>query len=176
MISLRTPRLHLIAADADAARADADGDRTRLAALLDAREPPEWPPPLTADVLDYWAAVLREHPEQVGWWAWFFIWDEAAGARIVVGGGRFKGPPDECGSAEIGYSILDPFQRRGFATEAMSALIDWASEDPRVRTFVAHTFPDLWASIRMLEKLGMRLIGPGTETGTIRYERPRSGH
>lgn len=47
MIELRSPRLHLIAATLEMARADVE-DRVELARLLDARLP-EWPPPLNDD-------------------------------------------------------------------------------------------------------------------------------
>lgn len=190
-LRLSTPRLELIAADARLARADAARDRQTLAALLDARVPDEWPPALTVDVLEFFAGTLAAHPEQAGWWGWYWVRAERAAVadcnnstwacahivharqRVLIGGGGFKGPPDPGGTVEIGYSVLDEFQRHGYATEAMRALVEWCLQDPRVRTVVAETFPNHSPSLRVMQKLGLRCVGPGHDPGTVRYARRR---
>lgn len=172
---LRTARLELFAAEAALAEADAARDHTRLATLLSAQIPAAWPPNLTLDALDLWARTLATHPEQAGWWGWFFVRDEGAPHhRMLLGGGGFKGPPDEAGRVEIGYAVLDPFRQRGFATEAMRALVTWAFGDARVQLAVAETFPDQTPSLGVIEKLGMTYVGDGEEAGAVRFALPRA--
>jgi RimJ/RimL family protein N-acetyltransferase len=69
---------------------------------------------------------------------------------------------------EFGYSVLPEFQRRGFASEAAAALIDCAFQNG-ARSVIAETYPHLPASIRVMEKCGMRLLGKGSEAGVVRY-------
>jgi [ribosomal protein S5]-alanine N-acetyltransferase len=166
---LRTARLELIAADAPSSRADVE-DRAELARLLAAKVPADWPPELAADVLEFFAETLAAHPDQAGWWAWYWIRDEGDGTeRILVGGGGFRGPPDAGGVVEIGYSLLPAYHRLGYATEACTAIVKWAFSDPRVTQIVAETFPNLPASLRVMQKLGMNFLGPGCDPGALRY-------
>ena len=90
-----------------------------------------------------------------------------------MGAGGYKGPPATDGSVEIGYSILPEYQQRGFATEAVEALVTRAFENPDVTRVTAETLPDLSPSIGVLEKTGFELLGEGSEPGVIRYGRER---
>jgi ribosomal-protein-alanine N-acetyltransferase len=83
-----------------------------------------------------------------------------------VGGGMKAGRPSEC---EIGWGIVPPYEGRGFATESAMALIDYLRGDERIESLIAHTFPSIPASIRVMEKCGMTFDGDGEEAGTIRY-------
>ena len=62
-------------------------------------------------------------------------------------------------------------RRRGYASEATQALVARASSERGVRRIIAQTYPDLVASIGVLEKSGFRFDGPGEEAGTVRYAR-----
>src|SRR5689334_822026 len=53
--------------------------------------------------------------------------------NTLIGTCGFPGPPDSNGVAEIAYGIAPDYQGRGYATEAAKALIDFATNDPRVR-------------------------------------------
>jgi ribosomal-protein-alanine N-acetyltransferase len=93
----------------------------------------------------------------------------------VVGLASFKGPPDDDGIVEIAYGIVPAYQRRGFATEAATALVAFALERVDVRTIRAHTMPDGDASMRVLAKSGFQLVGEviDPEDGRVcRWERP----
>jgi ribosomal-protein-alanine N-acetyltransferase len=81
----------------------------------------------------------------------------------------FKGRPDEAGSVEIGYSILRQFRANGYATEAVARLVKWAFSHQNVTEVSAETLPHLRQSIRVMEKNGFTLTGPGSEQGVIRY-------
>ena len=125
--------------------------------------------------MQYFASRLERGPEYYGWMWWYITLAERRnGRRVVVGNIGFKDLPDASGTVEIGYSIVPLFQRRGFATEAVRGLTAWAFGHPEVRRIVAETFPDLTASIRVLERNGFRRAGePAVEPGAIRFERLR---
>ena len=57
--------------------------------------------------------------------------------RGMLGHIGFHGPPDERGMAEMGYTVLPPFRRRGYALEAARGMMDWALREHGVRLFQA---------------------------------------
>ncbi len=62
-------------------------------------------------------------------------------------------------STEFGlfYAISPAHQRRGYATEAAQALIDYAFEHLRLKRIIATTDYDNLASMGVMHKLGMRI-------------------
>jgi len=167
---LRTERLQLIAATPELARAELRGIR-HLGRLLGAHVPPTWPPPLNDEATLRWTVeFLEADPLNVGWGPWYFLHREHSGLE-AVGIGGFRGRPDDQGTVEIGYSILPSHHRLGLASEAVTALVDWAFGQRGVECVTAHTLPSLVASIRVLEKCGFRAAGEGSEPGTLRFER-----
>jgi RimJ/RimL family protein N-acetyltransferase len=132
-------------------------DRALLSRVLEAAVPDDWPPPFNdEDSARYFLDYLTAHPDAVGWMMWYFVRD-GGDARIVIGNGGFKGAPVDA-KVEIGYSIMPAFQRHGYATEAVSALIDWAFSHEPVTRIVAETLPDLHASQALLRKLAFREV------------------
>ncbi|MDQ3237452.1 MAG: GNAT family N-acetyltransferase [Actinomycetota bacterium] len=63
------------------------------------------------------------------------------------------------GGAEFGYSIFPPFRRRGYATEACGALMDWASREHHVPRFVVSISPENLPSLRIASRFGFRKVG-----------------
>ena len=169
-LRIRTKRLDLIAGTAEMGRAELTGS-DKLATYLNAEIPPDWPPPLNDIQSTTWFAdYLEQHPDAVGWASWYFVLRSDNERRVAIGNGGFKGRVDEHGTAEIGYSILERHQRRGYAPEAVRALVSWALSDPGVRRVVAQTLPGLAPSIAVLEKCGFSFVGKGMEEGAILYE------
>jgi [ribosomal protein S5]-alanine N-acetyltransferase len=82
---------------------------------------------------------------------------------VVIGTCGFPGPPDSNGVAEIAYGIAPAYQRRGYATEAAKALIEFATKDSGVKIIRAHTLPETNASTRVLEKCGLKKIGEAVD-------------
>ena len=117
---------------------------------------------------------LEEDPSAAGWGLWYFLLSDENGSLTAIGNGGFKGRPAPNGDVEIGYSVLESHQEYGLATEAVTALIDWALQQKAVKRIVAHTLPDLAPSIRVLEKCGFGFAGAGPEVGVIRYELPQA--
>ncbi|MBV9104293.1 MAG: GNAT family N-acetyltransferase [Candidatus Eremiobacteraeota bacterium] len=167
-LRLRTERLELVAATLEMARANGN-DPAELAHLLTAALPSEWPPPLNDRESAQWLIERLSHePSAVGWLMWFFVREDAE-SRIVIGNGGFKGRP-VLGTIEVGYSIVPEFQRKGYASEAVGALLEWAFFQAPVVRVIAETLPDLVPSQRLLRKLGFRAAGAGSEAGIIRFE------
>lgn len=69
----------------------------------------------------------------------------------------FKGVPNENGSAEIGYGIDPACQNKGYTSEAVRALVNWAFQHSFCRAVTATTVENP-ASRRLLEKLGAHLV------------------
>jgi [ribosomal protein S5]-alanine N-acetyltransferase len=97
--------------------------------------------------------------------------------NVLIGTCGFPGPPDSNGIAEIAYGIAPTYQGKGYATEAATALIGFASNDSRVKIICAHTLAELNASTRVLEKCGFKKIGdavdPENGLAVWRWERLR---
>lgn len=167
--SVHTARLELIPGTAEITRAEND-DLTHFAALLDATRPATWPPPLNdAASMAYFADLLAQNPDWAGFGVWYFVLPQD-GERVLIGNGGFHGPPDSTGTMEIGYSLLLPYQRQGYGTEIVGALVAWAFAQPGVQRLIAETLPELIGSIRVLEKNGFRHIGEGSQPEVIRLE------
>jgi RimJ/RimL family protein N-acetyltransferase len=82
-----------------------------------------------------------------------------AGTGQVVGHAGFHGPPDEEGTVEIAYTVAPRFRRRGYATAMVTALLERAEQDPRVRAVRASIRPDNAASLATIAKFGFRKVG-----------------
>ncbi len=175
-LKLTSERLELIAGTVDLLRADAD-DYSLLSRRLQVRVPNGWPPEyLDAAAMNYAADYIEQNTDAAGWMLWFLILrDEGIGSqRTLIGTCGFKGRPDVEGTVEIGYSVVEKFRRRGYATESVETLCAWAfAAHPEVTRVIAETYPELVPSIRVLEKSGFRFIGDGSEDRVIRYELPR---
>ena len=92
----------------------------------------------------------------------------------VVGGAGFFGPPQD-GEVEIGYGIVPSRQRRGYATEAVQAMVADVFQLDSVHIVTANVDLDNPASIRVLEKSGMTLCTRNQEQATYHIRRPPPG-
>lgn len=154
-LTLLTPRLRLVSATPEMITAELD-DQGRLASLLEALIPSDWPPEHhDRDTLTFWREQL-ECPNEAGWWLYYGIVTESP-TPTLIGSFGYKGPPTD-GVVEIGYSVVSSWQRLGLATEASRALID-AAWERGAEVVVAHTFAHLEPSLGVLRKLGFEPAG-----------------
>jgi [ribosomal protein S5]-alanine N-acetyltransferase len=109
------------------------------------------------DVSPAWTASLRTIHGSDPWRLGFGVIDKES--RTVIAAASFKGPPDTAGMVEIAYGIVPSFERRGYATEAARALVDYARKNEAVRKIIAHTMPEANASTRVLTKCGFTFAG-----------------
>ena len=114
--------------------------------------------------------ACRLYPDQ---WEWYAMWmiEQKDGTR--VGDLCFKGLREN-GVAEIGYGILEEYQGRGYATEAVEAACQWAFQNAEVKSLEAETDPGNTASQKVLEKSGFHLNGTTGEEGP-RFTLSRQG-
>lgn len=164
---LESPRLTLVAAMPELIEADLAG-HTELSEVLGAVVPAEWPPELLSGTVMRVVQEQLRDPAERGWSAWYLLYMDD-GAPVLVGMCQFKGRPDAAGSVEIAYSMLEQYQNRGFATEAVARLVRWAFGHQNVLEVAAETMPHRKQSIRIMEKNGFRFEGPGSEQGVVRY-------
>jgi len=162
---LTTKQLLLVPANFETANADLAG-RVSLASAIGAVVPESWPPSLMVDALPWFAAEIGRNASSPGWYYWYGIL--AGASPVLAASGGFKGPPDAHGTAEIGYSVLPEFQRRGLAVEMVAALSVWAF-DSGAKLLVAETSPDNIPSVKVLENTGFSRCGTGVEEGSIRF-------
>lgn len=90
------------------------------------------------------------HPENY----WFYtIWTLITkSTRLLVGDMCLLGEPNAIGEIEIGYGTYEAFRNQGYMTEAVGAMIHWASSQPKVLSIFAATKKANAASYAVLEK------------------------
>jgi ribosomal-protein-alanine N-acetyltransferase len=104
------------------------------------------------DARRYVAERFIESYRRQGFGLWVV---EPKGAEVpagICGLVRREGLP----GVDIGYAFLPPFRSKGYAFESASAVLAYARDVVGLKRLLAVTDPDNAASIRVLEKLGMR--------------------
>jgi RimJ/RimL family protein N-acetyltransferase len=133
------------------------GDQQELAAMLEVKLDEDWLGSEAArEAMPRAYEYLKAHPSAHGWWMYLLV---HRADRTLMGLGGYKGPPDERGMVEIGYGLSSRYRLRGLATEAARSLVERAFSHPQVKRVDAHTLPERNASVRVLEKLGMKQEG-----------------
>jgi len=156
-VLIGTDRLELIPFTADAIDLLLARDETRLRETTGLEFPqPLRPPPLMEELLPQVRDRLRAEPASLGWWTWLAVERDS---RRVTGALGFGGPPDPEGAVMVGYSTYPGANRKGYASEATRALVDWALAQPGVTRVCASIPPDNWPARRVAEKVGMEIFG-----------------
>ena len=102
LLTLRTPRLELIAATAESTTLEMQ-DIAAFAFALHVVPPASWPPPLHDAGSQAWYFDLLLQDDAVGWGLWYLVVPQ--NERQLVGTAGFRGKRRD-GSCEIGYSVL----------------------------------------------------------------------
>ncbi|WP_207515600.1 GNAT family N-acetyltransferase [Longitalea luteola] len=79
-------------------------------------------------------------------------------SKVIVAEIGFKGVPTASGEVEIGYGTMPAMQNKGYMTEAVKGLLQWAASRPDIKTVFAETRADNKPSIRVVEKNGFVLL------------------
>jgi RimJ/RimL family protein N-acetyltransferase len=136
------------------------GDRAAASAALGAAVPDDW----LADtpVMQIFLAKLTAGPAAAPWLARAIVLRDS---RAMIGHAGFHGPPGmphlapyAPGGVELGYTVFEPFRRRGYATEAVRGLMDWAAGQG-VPAFVLSISPANAASQAIARRLGFVKVG-----------------
>ena len=121
--------------------------------------------------------MLTRLPGAPDGWVQFSVF-ERDGGRLVGDVGLCPAE-DEPGVIKVGYTIDPEVQRRGYASEAVTALIRYAFDMLDAEVARAYADEENVPSQRVMEKVGMRLMERFTgedEDGAwagVRYERAR---
>jgi RimJ/RimL family protein N-acetyltransferase len=119
-----------------------------------------------------WARLLRV----AGMWHHmgfgFLAIEEKQSGRFIGEAGflemrRDMQPITTEGTLETGWALLAAAQRRGYATEALQALIAWAEKRFPSKPMTCIIDPENAASLRVAEKLGFREAGRSNYNGEI---------
>jgi ribosomal-protein-alanine N-acetyltransferase len=166
---LSTPRLTLVGADEALLRAELDSPGA-LAVAIGSAAPAGWPPEHHDRGVIEWIlnALYRLAPDD----PWRFYYIVLNNPRTLIGTCGIKQPPDKTSCVEVGYSVLEQYRCRGFASEAVMALMNLAFAKGALEV-AAETFPSLAPSLRVMQKCGMTSGGEGSEPGTVRYSKRR---
>jgi ribosomal-protein-alanine N-acetyltransferase len=152
---VHTTRLDLRPLGAEAIEALLAGDGESLRRLTGARFREAAPPPYMAEALPVVRDRLRERPAETPWWNWLVV-DRSSGE--AVGSVAFGGPVNAEGAVLVGYAMYADFEGRGYATEAVRAMVAWAFAQPGVREVRA--LAPVWntPALRVAENVGMRPV------------------
>ena len=138
----------------------AAGDRKLLAQLLEAEVSVEWPEAEMREFLPLLAEQLRANPAKMQWGGVMIskVEPKLLGDIGFHAGGSF-GPLSRGADCEVGYSVLEPFRNRGYATEGLRGLLKWGFTRLKLGRVVGRCEVSNVASQRVLERSGMRLLG-----------------
>ena len=157
---LRTARLELVPMTLEIVEAVQEGRREAVEAIVHAEMPLRWPNrELIERAFSMTPDAVRADPTGRLWGARVMIASDGGADRRVVGSVVFRGAPTADGDSEIAYGVEEGSQGLGFATEGVAASVDWALDQAGVRAVQAATFAWHRASVRVLEKIGMRAVG-----------------
>jgi RimJ/RimL family protein N-acetyltransferase len=136
------------------------GRREDAERLVEARMPARWPNrELIERAFTASLEAITSEPAVRLWGDRVMIVRPPEGEARVVGSVVFHGLPGDDGIAEIAYGVEEASQGQGYATEAVTASLEWALGSARVRAVQAATFGWHRPSIRVIEKVGMVHVG-----------------
>ncbi|NHA07954.1 GNAT family N-acetyltransferase [Mucilaginibacter sp. HC2] len=107
-------------------------------------------------MINFWLPKTLEYPEQ---YKWYTNWEIVLkNTNTSIGGMGFGGEPNEKGEVETGYMIDGNHHNKGYATEALRTMIQWAFGHDAVQAIVIRTFADNLPSRKMMDKCGFKQV------------------
>lgn len=75
----------------------------------------------------------------------------------------FQGEPNDKGEIEIGYGTYEQFKGKGYMTEAVQGMINWAKKQEKIKAIIASTDKKNVASYTILVKNDFKKNGESEE-------------
>ena len=157
---ITTEHLLLRLLPVEAIAASAEGEIGEVARILDCTMPADW--------LDVQRLAgmrlnqLKDDPDYLSWSIRAILLRETSEAVGYVNFHARPAPhpefPEASNMAEIGYTVFEPWRRRGIAREALAALLRFAFENGADQA-VLSIAPDNSASLRLADRFGFKKIG-----------------
>lgn len=136
-----------------------------LAAVGDGDRLADWAEDFPAEGDGVIAGFLSAHPEGLHPYGHRLIVERDSG--LVVGSIGLFWPPRD-GALEVGYGVVPSRRGRGYAPEAVRAVVEHALTGPEVHTVYATVELSNPASVRVLEKAGLRRRSGDATTARFR--------
>lgn len=167
-IPLTTTRLTLVPVTLESCYAELKGPES-LSTVIKAVVPGSWPPPLLDEETIHEFISMLSGTDHVLLCAWYWVLPakQSGTEGVLIGSGGLFAHEEQ--KYEVGYSVLSEYQNNGYATEAVQGIVDFFFGSTLFPAVYATTYPALIPSVRVLEKCGFRMEGPGREEGTIRF-------
>jgi len=151
-----TPRLTLRLLGAAITNACLNGSLAAAQDLLQATIPEEFLDDLNGLQND--CLRLQEDPAYTPWATRAII---LTSEMKMIGSIRFHNSPAvhlnipyRRGGVELGYEIFSTYRRKGYAREAISAIMSWAGEQFGVQRFIASISPENLPSLELVQSFG----------------------
>ena len=156
---IQTKRLDLIPLSPAVLRAALELDRNKIGRLLGASVPQSWE--IRRGFLELQLRQLEANPALQPWLARGIVLRSEGQLIGDIGchSAPFSAPASAPKTVELGYSVMEAWRRRGFAQEAIEALIQWACTQHRVHRFVLSISPENQASQALAAKMGFQKVG-----------------
>ena len=158
---IEAPRLSLRLMPPEAVEACLAGDLAKASHLIDVEVPAELLQEPTA--LRFAQIRLDDTP---GYGPWSIRAMVLRAERRMVGHIRFHTTPDPeylqpyaQGAVEFGYHVFEGERRKGYATEAAGAVMNWAHTEQGVPRFILTVSPTNIASLSLIAGYGFKKIG-----------------
>jgi RimJ/RimL family protein N-acetyltransferase len=155
MISIQTDRIQLIPLDHSLLMIWKNEGRLALENALNLSSNPFtleefYEKEMEQALKEFWIPQTHKYPFDFCWYTNWEIIDKSSSCS--VGGIGFSGLPNNEGTTEIGYAIDQKFRGKGFASEAVTLLINWASQAEYLKKIIAETPVDNKGSQKVLLK------------------------
>ncbi len=153
-------------------------DVDAFAAALGVTLAPDWPPgEYDADAVRFFLEQLTTLGERIAGWQSYYVVTRNSKSmpRDLIAAAGFFGPPDEGGTVEIGFSVVEAWRHRGIATEIVGGLLEHAAAQPGVLRVIARSRGDNRPSHGVLLRNGFREVETG-DPELRRFEREVGAH
>lgn len=113
-----------------------------------------WKPLTIEDARQFVETIASVEPDTPG--SWFQLAITLRETGEVIGDCGLHFPAEETRQAEIGITLALAYQGKGYASEALAAVLDYLFISLGKHRVVASVDPGNLASVALLERLGMR--------------------
>lgn len=112
------------------------------------------PPQTEEQVKEYMVKLLSPYQGEEGVWQGFCV--DRIDDNQSIGAVSFRFESIDFAIVELGYRFDTKFHGKGYATEAVDALLGWLFQEINIHKAVAKCDPDNIGSFKVMEKLNMQ--------------------
>ncbi|SDI02510.1 Acetyltransferase (GNAT) domain-containing protein [Planococcus glaciei] len=151
MPNIKTDRLTLITFTIDMMKA-AISNKEHLEKITTYRVADQYPSEMYKEILPYKVQRFSQYPDENDWEGIIIHTKD----HTIIGDMGIRSSTEDPKELELGYSIVPRYQGYGYATEMAKAMVKCGLEQPGIERIIAGCDNDNFASIRVLEKAGLK--------------------